>query len=70
MRFSFLFTLIHFVPLHNSNHLLYYLCNMKYDEVESQMIGEGYEFGGINQIDLEVCADRYHYHRNAITLLQ
>ena len=43
---------------------------MKYDEVESQMIGEGYEFGGINQIDLEVCADRYHYHRNAITLLQ
>ena len=30
---------------------------MKYEEVEQEMQYEGYEFGGLNQIDIQVCAE-------------
>jgi len=30
---------------------------MKYDEVEQQMAYEQYEFGGLNSIDIQVCAE-------------
>lgn len=30
---------------------------MKYTELEAQMTYEGYRLGGLNQIDIEVCAE-------------